>query len=426
MKVRYLRPFVNLGDKAMKLNRAFVWCRVAGAALRRIPAPAFVVIALAAFLFEVPAAPAADALGGARAAADTDQTTMRLVYWDYSKCISVIRVTRDCDSLYSRNAWHPDSEWGPDTNEVCEASKYLLERNYKRGNVLEWIGLFHSERCRILGFIHFTPLRKDLSEYDLSWEEEHVFQECVNDRNLDDCLRIMGRSAWMPERRGDPDGSQTCALNGDILELIYSRDRALPFQRLFFNERCQRLGLPYFVGTSKDANAYYHFTDWKWGFSIEFPAEWKILSSGGTDVRLKVANPNGFICSVIVREAPEWLGMDPARTIYEDLSAKREMRREYEAELAQTIPGFIVRPPKPDHIIVGGFGAHEEDGIWILDAVSDFSENIGAGSAISTISDSMRWIEGRMYKTSCIADEKKYYDLEHLMFMFRDSMKISG
>ena len=173
----------------------------------------------------------------------------------------------------------------------------MLEGDDKNGNVLTWIRLFHSERCRILGFPHFTPLEKDLSEYDPSWGKTHGFRDCVFDRDVNYCLEIMGRAAWMPERHDDPNGSQICALNADILELVYNREQPLEWQRLFYNERCQRFGLPYFIGTSKDAHAFYHFTDWKWGFSIDFPAEWTIIPSGSAAVRLKVVSPEGLFAA---------------------------------------------------------------------------------------------------------------------------------
>ncbi len=297
-----------------------------------------------------PARPTAEALGTAAAAAGFEMTTVRRIFRTYSDCRSRYHLLETCDAKYSRNAWRPESDEYPDGSEVCGNNGNVLRRDDTRGDVSRWKHLFRNERCHNLGYSHVTVRGKHDPEYVKffsQFEEDARFLRCMDDYGLRLCLKDLGRAAWRPERFDDPSGAGTCTLNGDILELIYARGRPLPYRRLFFNERCQRLALPDFAGTSKDPIAHYRFTDLTWGFSIDYPADWDVIQSGTGEIRLKVASPDGFVCGVIVREAPKTRGnYNPGHLFDEDRElknpAREKFKRAYETIMKRRLPDFEI------------------------------------------------------------------------------------
>jgi hypothetical protein len=88
-------------------------------------------------------------------------------------------------------------------------------------------------------FVYLFPLYVTASEKD-----ENPFVKCVDNqkvKDLDACLERVGRIEWYPYKSPD-----MCALTRDILSRADNSGFKLSWKLLFMNERCKRLGEPYY------------------------------------------------------------------------------------------------------------------------------------------------------------------------------------
>lgn len=74
--------------------------------------------------------------------------------------------------------------------------------------------------------------------------ENNPYIQCVekqNTKDVDACLEKVGRIEWYPYKSPD-----SCIVNKQILEFADRNKWKLSWKVLFMNERCQRLGEPFY------------------------------------------------------------------------------------------------------------------------------------------------------------------------------------
>jgi hypothetical protein len=239
----------------------------------------------------------------------------------------------------------------------------------------------------------------------LSCTEEKVRQA----QDVEQCLDEVGRHAWYPLNEA------ICAGTAGILEWAFAQGQDLSYKLLFFNERCARLGHPHFVAdgvrapppvaatevenpfgsfeeqqrtlSHRDTSLY---NDPEGEFSIDFPANWRVIEARETVTKVKIASPLDATCAVVIDQVT----MDPENTIKDVIEIMRnggykgavetrfgevEMLQADETRLNNR-PGFL--------------------------AVYSFSYKTLNYDLRIIVSDTMTWIANRVFKVSCAAEER--------------------
>lgn len=74
--------------------------------------------------------------------------------------------------------------------------------------------------------------------------ENNPYVQCVEGqmtKDVDTCLEKVGRIEWWPYKSPD-----SCIVNKEILEVADKNEWKLSWKVLFMNERCRRLGEPFY------------------------------------------------------------------------------------------------------------------------------------------------------------------------------------
>ena len=153
---------------------------------------------------------------------------------------------------------------------------------------------------------------------------ESSYSECMSQfADQEACLKEHGRTSWHPANAGDPDGRQSCALTADILATFDAIGSPLSWKLLFFNERCRRLELPFYLGKEGDGDVVEGqqgittspggadladalrakllgfddpvvYQDEKFPFSWSYPSSWKAAPSAHSETRLRIVGNGGI------------------------------------------------------------------------------------------------------------------------------------
>ena len=174
------------------------------------------------------------------------------------------------------------------------------------------------------------------------------YSECMSQlADQEVCLEEHGRTSWHPANAGDLDGRQSCAITADILAAFDALGSPLSWKLLFFNERCRRLDLPYYVGKEGDRDVVEGqqgistppgsadladaltaillgfddpvvYQDEEFPISWSYPSSWKAAPSGHSATRLKIVSNGGIgpeDCSVNAIEVASAKGFTSAQYV---------------------------------------------------------------------------------------------------------------
>ena len=97
---------------------------------------------------------------------------------------------------------------------------------------------------KIVVSIFFTFVISASFSATASEKDTNLFIKCVNNqkfKDLDACLEQVGRIEWYPYKSPD-----MCALTRDILKRADNSGSKLSWKLLYMNERCRRIGEPYY------------------------------------------------------------------------------------------------------------------------------------------------------------------------------------
>lgn len=100
------------------------------------------------------------------------------------------------------------------------------------------------KKCYLIGLV----LLFSVSQVSIANDKDNnIFIKCVKNQNtkdLDACLEKVGRIEWLPYKSPD-----ICALTKNTLSMADNNNWKLSWKLLFMNERCHRLGEPFYIRT---------------------------------------------------------------------------------------------------------------------------------------------------------------------------------
>ena len=147
--------------------------------------------------------------------------------------------------------------------------------------------------------------------------------------------------------------------------------------------------------------------------SIDYPADWDVIQSGTGEIRLKVASPDGFVCGVIVREAPETRGnYNPGHLFDEDRElknpAREKFKRAYETIMKRRLPDFEIGGQP-------GLELTAYPGIMVVADIQDGNDGIDGETKFQ---DAIHWHCGNMYKILCNVSDDEDNRLSTAIYLF--------
>ena len=137
----------------------------------------------------------------------------------------------NCLEKLGRYAWYPRDD------ATCEAVGARVNEAISGGGHAELRDLFFNERCARLGLPHDTEAAKDKNSPNLGLAYDACLDETHNPLVCDDRL---GRHKYYPVVPG------MCSAQGKMMFEVYKASWQPLWSSFFENERCRRLGEPYF------------------------------------------------------------------------------------------------------------------------------------------------------------------------------------